>query len=256
MTGRAVGIVHRRFERAQALARSVAVYHARYHLAGLTTLYRDSVTPGDLVFDIGAHVGDRVRVFRSLGARVIAFEPQPDPYWLLVRLFGEDPGVTLVNAAVSEKVGAAQLSVNSVNPTVSTLSPDFVAAADGALGWDGQVWDRQITVPTTTLDVLIARHGMPAFVKIDVEGHEADVLRGLSTPVTMLSFEVTTHQRDVALDCLDQLAGLGAYRFRAVLGEIHSFVQTDWVSGQEIADWITNLPDDANSGDVYARLVP
>ena len=35
------------------------------------------VRPGDLVFDVGAHVGDRIAAFRRLGARVVAVEPQP-----------------------------------------------------------------------------------------------------------------------------------------------------------------------------------
>ncbi|HRF81237.1 MAG TPA: FkbM family methyltransferase, partial [Flavobacteriales bacterium] len=50
--------------------------------------------------------------------------------------------------------------------------------ADGAGGWEGQVWDRAIEVPVTTLDRLIDQYGRPAFVKIDVEGFEDEVLVG------------------------------------------------------------------------------
>ena len=75
--------------------------------------------------------------------------------------------------------GKLTLRINSANPTVSTASTEFIAAADGAGGWEGQVWDTTIEVPCTTLDALVARHGAPAFAKIDVEGFEDTVLAGL-----------------------------------------------------------------------------
>ena len=75
--------------------------------------------------------------------------------------------------------GSVALKLNLDNPTVSTASDDFVRAADGAPGWEGQAWTSTIEVPLTTLDALIARHGTPAFIKIDVEGFEAEVLAGL-----------------------------------------------------------------------------
>ena len=71
----------------------------------------------------------------------------------------------------------------------------------------------------TTLDALIARHGAPAFAKIDVEGFEAEVLPGLTQAVPALSFEFTTIQRDVALACLERCQALGYVRYNAALGE-------------------------------------
>ena len=220
----------------------------------MDALYREFLSPGDLAFDIGSHVGDRISSFRRLGARVVALEPQPLAYRALRLIHGRDPHVTLLQAACSDRAGTLRLHVNSANPTVSTASADFVSAADGAAGWEGQAWDRVLEVPATTLDGLIAAHGVPAFVKIDVEGYEADVLAGLSQGLAALSFEFTTIQRDVAQLCLTRLAALGPYRFNVALGESQSLTFAEPVPLDEMRAHIDGLPHDANSGDVYALL--
>jgi FkbM family methyltransferase len=233
--------------------RSLRTYHGdRHHRAGLERLYRQFVKPGDLVFDIGSHVGDRVAAFRRLGARVVAAEPQPALLTVLKFLHGRNPAVVIEPVAVGRAVGDAELIVNRSNPTVSTLSPDFIAAAQGAPNWEGQSWDSHLRVPMTTLDALIARHGVPAFIKIDVEGFEAEVLMGLTREVPALSFEFTTIQPAVALAALDRCVALGFSRFNATLGETHAFVHEGWRSAEDIGAWLHALPHAANSGDVYA----
>jgi FkbM family methyltransferase len=240
-----------------SLARSVAVYlDDPLREATMDALYRRFLKPGDLAFDIGAHVGDRTASFRRLGARVVALEPQPDCFAALRILHGEDRSVTLVEQACGASAGRLQFNVNSANPTVSTLSGDFVKAAAGAGGWENQVWDRAIEVRVTTLDRLIANHGLPAFTKIDVEGHEAEVLAGLSSPLPALSFEFTTIQREVALACLGRLRALGRYRFDVALGESQQLTFGHPVSFTEMADHLAGLPHEANSGDIYAILTP
>ena len=63
---------------AGALERSLAVYYGDpARDAAMDALYARFVKPGDLAFDIGSHVGDRIASFRRLGARVVALEPQP-----------------------------------------------------------------------------------------------------------------------------------------------------------------------------------
>jgi len=238
---------------ARGVVRSLRIYHGdRTRRLALDRHYAGFVAEGDLVFDIGCHVGDRLASFRRLGARVVALEPQPALARTLRLLYGRDKSVLLEEAAVGAACGAVALQLNLDNPTVSTASAAFIAAARDAPGWEGQHWTRTVEVPMTTLDALIARHGIPRFIKIDVEGYEAEVLAGLPRPVAALSFEFTTIQRDIARACIERCVAIGYSCFRASLGESLSFVHERTLAAKEVMAWLMTLPDRANSGDIYA----
>jgi FkbM family methyltransferase len=240
---------------ARGVVRSLRLYYGdRRRRAAMQRLYGQFVAAGDLVFDVGAHVGDRVAAFRRLGARVVAVEPQPLLVTVLKLLYGRDSSVAIEPVALGREPGTIALEVNTDNPTVSTASRAFIAAADGAPGWEGQRWTKSIDVAMTTLDRLIARHGTPAFAKIDVEGFEAEALAGLTQPIPALSFEFTTIQRDVAQACLRRCQALGYTRYNAALGESQELVHASWQGAAEIGRWLAALPVEANSGDIYARL--
>ena len=242
--------------RTDGIARSLDVYYRdTARTRRMDRLNAEFVGQGALVFDIGAHVGDRTDSFLRLGASVVALEPQPRVFRALRLIHGRNPRAVLRCEAVGSAPGQMEMHVNTENPTISTVSPDLISAAKVADGWQGQVWDRRISVPVTTLEQLITAYGLPDFVKIDVEGHEAAVLAGLDRPLPLLSFEFTTIQRDVAYACIDRLAKIGRYRFNITLGEDHALYCDDWVSGKAMRALITGLPEAANSGDVYARVV-
>jgi len=242
----------------RGVVRSLGIYYGRSaRRDAMDRLYRQFVAPGDLVFDIGAHVGDRVAAFRRLGARVVAVEPQPALARTLRLLFWRDGAVTIEPKAVGRRAGTIDLKLNLDNPTVSSASDAFIKSADGASGWEGQAWTHAVPVPVTTLDRLIERHGRPSFIKLDVEGFEAEALAGLTIAVPALSFEFTTIQKDLARACVERCTALGFVRYNAALGESQALIHAPWQDAAGIAAWLDTLPMAANSGDIYAvRTAP
>lgn len=241
---------------AYGLARSMLMYRARpLKRLKARRLYGRFVRPGDLCFDIGAHVGDRVSTFLALGGCVVAIEPQPLFHETLSRLYGNDSRVQLLRVAVGETPGTAEMLISSRTPTMSTLAPDW-AARVGKLGKArGVRWDGSAEVRVVTLDTLIADHGMPAFCKIDVEGFELHALSGLSQPLPALSFEYLPGAIDEAILCLERLTTLGRYQFNVSIRETMRLRFASWVDRTVMETWLRDQKPTDWSGDVYARQV-
>jgi FkbM family methyltransferase len=244
-----------RFERGVGLVRSLAIYHAiPLRQRRLRRLYGQFVGAGDLVFDIGAHAGNRVRAFAALGCRVVALEPQPDFARLLRALCGRSPRVVVVEAAVAEVSGPRSLSVSERTPTVTTLATGWRDARAGDPDFDRVQWNRRIEVETTTLDRLIEQFGVPAFVKIDVEGSEPAVLAGLGRQVPALSFEYLPRALQEVQICLTRLNALGPYQFNWSVGESNRLASDRWLDASELLAMLRTPAAHRRPGDVYARL--
>lgn len=233
-------------------ARSAWRYRRPGRQRRLRRFYSAFVSPGDLVFDLGAHMGDRTRAFAALGARVVAVEPQAELARALTRRLRSVPGVTVRQEAVGSSPGSADIAIPESNRTVATLNPDWRAAvASGNPGFAGITWHRREAVPVTTLDALIAEFGRPQFCKIDVEGYEAAVLAGLSAPLPGLSVEFVRGALDVAVRAIGHLQALDAYAANVAFGEGRQLAWPVWEDAEAAAIWLRAGAGGAASGDLY-----
>jgi FkbM family methyltransferase len=242
--------------RTWGIVRSLAMYRA---IPGrrrrMTRLYAEFLRPGDVGFDIGAHVGSRVRAWRRLGVRVIAVEPQPDCLRVLRLLAGRDEQVRIVPAAVGASSGRARLHVSRATPTVSSLSAEWIGSVSQDRRFARVRWDDSVEVEVTTLDALIREHGSPAFCKIDVEGYEVEVLMGLSVPLRALSFEYLPAAHAQALAALDRLGVLGDYEFNYSPIETMTWASSRWLDADGLVEVLDRVRPSGRSGDVYARRI-
>jgi FkbM family methyltransferase len=216
--------------------------------------YRQFVGTGDICFDLGAHVGNRTAALLSLGARVVAVEPQPLFARTLRRLFGKSSRFSLVEKAVGSERGRRTMLLSTVTPTVSSTSRIWVEGVSTKPGFVKVAWDKELTVAVTTLDQLIKEYGSPVLCKLDIEGSELQALQGLTQPVPALSFEYLPAAVDTSLQCIDYLQELGAYQFNIVAGEYPKFEFTNWVGPEQAKSFLRALPFTARAGEVYAKL--
>ena len=230
-------------------------YGLPFHQRALTQIYAPFIRPGDLCFDIGAHLGDRIRAWSKLGARVVALEPHPGMMNWLRRWYSERENVILLEQAVGTQPGSADLWISRLTPSISTISYEWLTIVRQNRRFAGSRWEEQIPVALTTLDHLIADYGKPVFCKIDVEGAELDVLQGLSQPLAALSFEYIPAVMETAFACIERLCPLGNYEYNWRVSEFPRLRSPVWLSPQDMASQLQRMPRDSNSGDVYARLI-
>jgi FkbM family methyltransferase len=212
---------------------------------GLRRLLGNFVRAGDLVFDIGANVGGYVVIFLDLGAQVVAVEANPQLAALLRRRYR----VATEAVAAGASTGKAVLHLGRQSGH-STISRQWLERAPTQDRWAGET----VTVPMATLDDLIARYGRPVFVKIDVEGAEADVLRGATGPLQAVSFEFQASDLSVAEECIAILEDRGTYRFAYANAGHYELERC--VDGSELRERLQEIAssDSARYGDVYASL--
>ena len=115
-------------------------------------------------------------------------------------------------------------------------------------------WDKTITVEIVTLDALIAQYGIPYFIKIDVEGFELEVVRGLSQPIPLISLEWTPELTDNLIACIEQLSQLDPISCNLSWGESMKLSRSRWIDKGSLIFTLNQLREETwLFGDIYIR---
>lgn len=179
------------------MERNLRHAHARGLMQGIVSMLR----PGDVVLDCGANVGDVTLPLAATGAHVHAFEPDPYAFDKLHKRTKGLDNVTLHNAAVGVDAGEIHLmrAANfEDNPKGGSVKSTIIA---GGRGINEEAQD-QIAVTLLSLpDVirdLVRDHGQIAFLKMDIEGAELDILEHMLAQDLFAQVGLTvveTHER-------------------------------------------------------------
>jgi FkbM family methyltransferase len=216
----------------------------------LLRLYSGFVSRDDLVFDVGANVGHLTGIFLKLGAKIVCIEPNPDCARALRKRFGSNRDVAIVEMGLGNKAGKSDFYICRDIASFSTFSEKQRLSA-----FAGR-WKR-IVVPVTTLDLLIREFGVPDFCKIDVEGSEPDVLRGLGSRIHFVSFEFSGRFMEDLIPCIKHLSSLGKAEFNVSLYNRYELVFEGWLSSEKLLVWLESLPSFYRqniNGDMYVKL--
>lgn len=154
--------------------------------------FLDLQSANKLVYDIGANKGNKVKSFLKMGFSVVAAEPEKKALSTLYWRFGKNKNVTIVEKGVSDIEGNLDIHIADSRSGLNTLSDKWVDTLEAEKGnrWQKKhSFKNSYKIAVTTLDHLFAIYGKPYFIKIDVEGYENRVIKGMNQLPAFLSFE-------------------------------------------------------------------
>lgn len=200
-------------------------------------------------------MGNRSKVFREIGWSVVAVDPQKNCCNALSEFFASDANFQIVNKAIGEQPGVAQMYISSAD-VLSSLSQEFIEKTTNSGRFQRSWWDRQEEVEMVTLEQLISEYGVPKFIKIDVEGFELSVVKGLRQPIEFLSLEYTPELSDSLKLCIQHMNSLGDYEFNLSWCESMVMSRGNWFGVDKLFAIMNAMEGEKYLfGDIYCKLV-
>ncbi|MFW9942108.1 MAG: FkbM family methyltransferase [Candidatus Thorarchaeota archaeon] len=212
--------------------------------------YSSFIKKGDLCFDIGANRGQYTKIFLQLGARVVSVEPQIECLKMLYKLYSQNKLVKIVGKAVGSHEGVKEMIICNKHNSLSTLSEKWKNESRHSIKFNEI---RKQKVELITLDKLIERFGLPQFCKIDVEGYELKVLKGLSKRIPILCFEFVKEFLLETQKCIERILSIGPAKFNFTVSYNSEFYFKKWVNETQLFETLVSIDNHRLWGDIYIK---
>lgn len=207
-------------------------------------LMRSHPAKNNLIFDVGANIGSKSRVFSKLAKKVIAFEPSEKLFFSLRKKF-ENTNVIIYNYALGERISTADFYIVESNEAYNSLNKKHIEETATTRGIASLQTVKHEKVKVEMLENFIAKYGIPKYIKIDVEGYELEVLKGLKTPAPLISLEANLPEFiGESIECLNYLDAISAKRYVYNFSVSNKFLKERFLNKSEAIDFLrcTQLP--------------
>ena len=212
--------------------------------------YSKLISKDNLCFDIGANIGKKSKIFLSLKAKVIAFEPQNSCLPYLEEIKNKNSNFDFFKLGVGSSNEEKILSIGS-HIEISTFSDNFKNYFED----DKSYWNNTEKVNIRTLNSIIEEYQIPHFCKIDVEGYEIEILKNLSYKIPIIEFEFTGGFIDETMQIIEKLDTLGDCKFNYILNENSKFQLNEWLGKDNMIVIIKSLPVSRLHGNMFVKTV-
>ncbi|MFP4522535.1 MAG: FkbM family methyltransferase [Fibrobacterota bacterium] len=223
----------------------------RKRVINTADFYSEFLEKDALCFDIGANRGDMTEALLRAGAgKVISVEPVKAVFRGLKKRYKHQERVIPVNTAVSSESGNGRIMICRQSSELSTLED----------GWRNNGRFKKLSfsesqeISLITWQNLAEKYGVPFYAKIDTEGHEYDVIKGIIDAPAMLSFEFTEEFKERGAEIIVMLEKKGFIAYNICPGDQSRFLFDNWKTGEAAAEYLKSGEWPFDCGEVFAAL--
>ena len=207
----------------------------------------------DLIFDVGANIGSKSKIFSKLAKNIIAFEPSPKLFSFLQTKF-RNTNVKVYNYALGTNVSKSFLYIVEENEAYNSLKKKHIITTVSSRGIATLDSVKKEKIKIEKLENFITKFGIPKYIKIDVEGYEYEVLKGMETVVPLLSFEVNLPEfLNESLKAIAYLQNISSNKYLFNFSSsTNSFLENEFLSAEKAKFFLQKT--DLSYLEIYAYL--